>query len=710
MILFLKELKRRKVIRVGSAYIAVGWGLVQVIAEFGSGLNLPAWFNNAFIVFVLAGFPLALLLAWAFEVTPDGVTTTSSASADTPQPRLQVVDFALLGAMVVVVGIVAAGLFRDASAPTVALPAAEEPPSIAVLPFADMSDTGDQAYFSDGLSEEIMNVLAKVDGLKVASRTSAFSFKDSGKSVPEIASVLGVAHVLDGSVRKSGENLRITAQLVRAEDGFYLWSETYDRRLDDVFAIQDDVAKRILEAMELFVGAGAAQLAVERGDITAFDLVLQAREASSSYSTDALESAAVLYREAINIDPEYAPAYIGLATILMLNSDAPGGSGTRRAKEALEEAWPFLKRGRELAPDDPKGWLALALYYQYGGEFDAAEAAYQRAAEIQPNIGLNNYALLLRSMRRLQEAIAVLEDELELDPASGAVRSNLLGLYVEVGKMEEARRIVEEAARALPDEKGLFSAKRIEAFYEVASGNWANGIRLYESVLEETPGVQQVMLMLGFEYLNLRAYDEASLAGSPIIMAAAMAFQGAPELPLQQLIGIIDSGVQDPTVHTATVYFAAMAGEWGIIADKIVPAFPNERGLSACEIPGFPHDIVMVAYKRLGRQIAEDELLRCWSEVVERRREEGIHRYTADSSQSEGMLRWFRGEPDAAIATLGKAVSERRFSDPALDLRFAIAGILEDPRGREILEQYFVHINRERGKLDLEPVEIPIAP
>lgn len=711
MISFLQELKRRKVIRVGSAYIAVGWGLTQVIAEFGGGLNLPEWFNNAFIVLVLAGLPLALLLAWAFEVTPDGVATTAGAAAGTSQPRLQFIDFALLGAMIVVVAIVAAGLFRDrpprAAAPTTAEAAEDVVPSIAVLPFVDMSDTGDQGYFSDGLSEEIMNVLAQVDGLKVASRTSAFSFKGSDKGVPEIASVLGVAHVLEGSVRKSGDRLRITAQLIRAEDGFHLWSETYDRTLDDVFAIQDDVSQRILEELELLVGGGPAPVAAQRGDVTAFDLVLQAREVGSSYSTEGHERAIALYRRAIEIDSEYAPAYFGLATQLMLNSDASAGQGDRPVAEALEEAWPILERGRELAPDDPKGWTQLALYHQFNGEPDAAEAAYKRAAEIQPNIGLNNYAVLLLEQRRMREAIKVLESELELDPTSGAVRNNLVSLYVVAGQMDDARKVAEESRRALPDSKGLFSATAIEAQYEVAVGNWANGIKLYEALLEETPGVQPTMLALGWEYLNLRAYDEASLVGLPTLMAAAMAFAGAPEFPLKQLTGMIDSGVENPVIYFGAVYFAAIAGDWGLIADKIVPAFPTQGDIRNCEQRWFPIDIVMIAYRNLERDIAADELMKCW-DVIVRRWDENDFEGTPQKLNI-GMWHWFRGEPDAAYAALEDAVA-RHVSDPALDRRMAMAGMLDDPRGRAILERHFEHVNRERARLDLEPVEVPIAP
>lgn len=706
MIAFLKELKRRKVIRVGSAYIAVGWGLIQVVAEFGEPLSLPDWFNNAFIVLVLAGLPLALLLAWAFEVTPDGVATTERADADAPATQLQFIDFALLGAMVVVVGIVAMGLFRDAPARIATPQIAEGPPSIAVLPFADMSDTGDQGYFSDGMSEEIMNVLAQVDGLKVASRTSAFSFKDSDKSLPEIASVLGVAHVLEGSIRKSGNRIRITAQLIRAEDGFNMWTETYDETLDDVFAIQDDVSRRILEELELLVVGQSAPVAAPRGDALAFDIVLRAREASSDYSVSGHERAVALYRQAIEIDPGYAPAYFGLAVTIMLNSDAAGGQGDRPAAEALAEAWPILQRGRELEPDAPRGWMLLALYRLFQGEFDAAESAFLKAAELQPNIGLNNYAVLLVQQDRIAEALEVLERERELDPTAGAVRTNLVSHYLITGRMEDARRAAEEALRDI-EEKGLFSAKRTQALYVSATGEWAQAIRLYESVLEETPGVQPVAIALGYAYLSLHAYDEASLTGHPLVMMAAMAFSGGPEFPLKQVMAMVDSGVKDARVYYAAVYFAAAKEDWSLIADKLAPRFPGLGDTRGCENPFYPTPLVAIAYQELERDLAMEELLSCWENSLARRRDNGYD--NAAISADLGMWHWYRGDTDAAFVALDDAV-DQSLAEPFLDRILAYSGVLDDPRGRALLARHYEHVNRERAKLDLEAIEVPTWP
>ena len=706
MIAFLRELKRRKVIRVGSAYIAVGWGLTQIVAEFGEPLSLPDWFYNAFIVIVLAGLPLALLLAWAFEVTPDGVATTQAAAEGARGPQLQVIDFALLGAMVLVVGIVAAGLFRDSAVRIAAPTVAEGAPSIAVLPFADISDTGDQSYFSDGMSEEIMNVLAQVEGLKVASRTSSFSFKGSEKSVPEIASVLGVAHVLEGSVRKSGDRIRITAKLVRAQDGFAVWTETYDETLDDVFAIQDDVSRRILEELELLVVGESSPVTAQRGDAVAFDIMLRAREASSDYSASGLERSVALYRQAIEIDPDYAPAYFDLATIIMLNSDASGGQGDRPVAEALEEAWPILERGRELAPDAPRGWMQLALYRLFQGEFDAAESAFLKAAELQPNIGLNNYAVLLIQQNRVAEALEVRERERELDPTSGAIRTNLVSHYLLTGRREAARRAMEEALQDIT-EKGLFSAQRTQAIYLNNIGEWAQSIKVYQSVLEESPGVQAVAIELGYAYLSLHAYDEASLTGHPLIMLASMAFSGGPEFPLKQAMGMVDSGVQDARLYYAAIFFAAAKEDWRLIADKLAPRFPSLGDGRGCEHPLFPFSVVAIANQMLERDLATEELLSCWETSLALRQDNGHD--NAGMTTNLGMWHWFRGDSDAAFAALNEAV-DLTLSEPFLDRILAYSGILDDSRGRELLARHYEHVNRERGKLDLEAIEVPSWP
>ncbi len=262
---FLSELKRRNVVRIGLLYAVSGWVLLQVADVLVGLLGLPDWTLRLVGMLLLLGFPLALIFAWVYELTPEGikrerdVDRSASITSHTGQ-RLNIVIVVLL-AMAVTLLALQQFSGRDANpsgpeqaaAPVAADPpgvsVSDESPSIAVLPFINMSGDAENEYFSDGLSEELLNVLARVPDLRVAARTSSFHFKNKTGDVAEIGRELGVANVLEGSVRKSGETVRVTVQLIKVEDGFHLWSDTYDRKLDDIFAIQDDIASHVVGAL-----------------------------------------------------------------------------------------------------------------------------------------------------------------------------------------------------------------------------------------------------------------------------------------------------------------------------------------------------------------------------------------------------------------------------------------------------------------------------
>ena len=286
------ELKRRNIFRVAGVCAVVGWILMQVVAVMTPALNLPDWVDSFFAMALIIGFPVAVLLAWAFEMTPEGVKRTEhvkDADSITGQTGRRL-DFAILGGLVVVGVLVVGNRFipQRVVAPDVTVQAVAEETvedtSIAVLPFADLSPSGDQEYFSDGIAEEILNVLVRVDNLKVASRTSAFGFKgQEALGIPTIAKRLNVRHVLEGSVRKSGEMLRITAQLIDASNDKHLWSQTYDRKLttENIFAIQDEIANEIVKQLGIVMGgngSGAPIVSVKADtkNLNAYELYLQA--------------------------------------------------------------------------------------------------------------------------------------------------------------------------------------------------------------------------------------------------------------------------------------------------------------------------------------------------------------------------------------------------------------------------------------------------
>ncbi|MDH4048518.1 MAG: hypothetical protein OEW68_08700 [Gammaproteobacteria bacterium] len=326
------ELKRRNVVRVGVAYIVIGWVLAQ-IAEFAfENFGAPDWVLKTVVVILLLGLPLALFFAWAFEMTPEGVKREKDVdrSQSITHSTARKLDFLIIAALVVALGyfvwerqstVETAAVAEQADAPDSGEVSSDEPTarSIAVLPFVNMSSDQEQEWFSDGLTEELLNALARTPDLLVAARTSSFKFKGSTEDVPTIAKALGVAHILEGSVRRGGNQLRVTAQLIRASDGFHLWSQTYDRNPEDVIAIQEEIAINIATALETAMDPEALAKMVSSGtnSVAAYNAYLKglAYGAStlSTGDTYTFLGARDSFEQAIALDPEFSLAYWKLA-------------------------------------------------------------------------------------------------------------------------------------------------------------------------------------------------------------------------------------------------------------------------------------------------------------------------------------------------------------------------------------------------------------
>jgi TolB-like protein len=303
---FFAELKRRNVVRVGIAYVVIGWLLAQVAELAFDVINAPDWVFKSILIVLLLGLPLALFFAWAFEITPEGVKLekhvdrSQSITAQTGRK----LDFIIIGVLVVAVGFLLVDKFfvSESAAPVDEIIATESQ-SIAVLPFVNMS--GDEDYFADGLSEELLNLLAKIPDLKVAGRTSSFAFKGINRDLRVVGEALDVTKVLEGSVRRSGDRLRVTAQLINVADGYHIWSETYNRQMADIFDIQDDVAGAITDALQLHLTSGADR---PTQNAEAYALYLEALAMVNLQTADAFEIAAQLDR-ALLLDPNFAKAH-----------------------------------------------------------------------------------------------------------------------------------------------------------------------------------------------------------------------------------------------------------------------------------------------------------------------------------------------------------------------------------------------------------------
>ena len=344
-----EELKRRNVIRVGLVYLVVAWLVVQVADILLESFGTPEWVMKTFIAFLGLGFPIALIFAWAFEITPEGIKKEKDVDRSesiAPQTGRKL-DFAIIG-------LLAAGLIYfmathdwgksdEPGVEETAVAAGDERPSIAVLPFVNLSDDPANEYFSDGLSEELLNVLVRIKGLRVPSRTSSFQYKGTELDMRTIAEQLEVNHVLEGSVRKAGNRVRITAQLIDTASGYHLWAEDFSGELEDVFALQEETALKIAEALNLRLSP-LEQQAVQRrytDNPTAYDAYLRG-QALVEYFVDPekLEAARGHFEQALRLDPDYALALAGLATVdaeYNRNID-PNPARLQRAEEFAQRA------------------------------------------------------------------------------------------------------------------------------------------------------------------------------------------------------------------------------------------------------------------------------------------------------------------------------------------------------------------------------------
>jgi adenylate cyclase len=457
---FFAELKRRNVIRVATAYVVAAWLIVQVVETifpafgFGSGAV-----RIAVIVLVIALIPV-LVLSWVFEITPEGLRRETGLASEGARHSARRLDRFILVLLALALGYFAFDKFvLDPARDRQEIEAARQEgraeavverygdSSIAVLPFANLSADPEQEYFSDGITEEILNLLARVPGLRVISRTSAFSFKGRNVKVGDIARELNVRYVLEGSVRRARERVRITTQLIEAETDRHVWSESYERPLDDIFAIQDDIAEAVLPAIRQRV-VGQAPTAA-RTDPAAYSLYLQGVHFFLQRTAAGLDRAVEYALRALEIDPGYAPSWTLLASayINQVNlGKRPRQAGYRLAAEAVA-------RALELAPDfalahSARAWVAMAFERDYS----VAAAHFGRARTLSPNnsVVLGNNAMLALRLGRIEDALRMTERAIEVDPVSSVLYGNRSDLLIRLGRPAEAEQAARKALALTP--------------------------------------------------------------------------------------------------------------------------------------------------------------------------------------------------------------------------------------------------------------------
>ncbi len=449
---FIAELRKRNVFRVLAAYLVGAWIMVQVIGFVADAAELPAWIDSFVLIVVLLGLPIVAVAAWALELTPDGIKASGTETEVAPRP-LGPVDYVLMAAVVVVVGLFGWQMIAsprapaEQAAPEEIVADAAVARSIAVMPFVAISSTPEDIVLGDGLSEELLNVLAQFADLQVAGRTSSFSFRDQAEDIQGIGAALGVAHVLEGSVRRSDDQIRVTAQLIRVSDGFHIWSGTYDRPFADILQVQDDIVRRIAQVLTIRLGASSYDLsATSATNPAAYDQYLQGRvQWAQRQDVENRYGAIDAFQTAVDIDPGFADAWAGLARAIFYSNPPDGYS--------LDEHW---ERGKDavdhalaLDPDNAEALVALANWHLNASrDWMAAQAATERALELAPSAAYTHYGaaftyeiignmdLMTRAMRRT----------LSLDPLNVTIQGNVINRYVRAGRYADARRILAAAS------------------------------------------------------------------------------------------------------------------------------------------------------------------------------------------------------------------------------------------------------------------------
>ena len=651
---WLQELKRRRVFRALVAYGLGAFALLQVVEPVMHGLELPDWVLKVVVIGLGVGLPITIVLAWAYDVKPGGIERTRPV-AGTADGRgaarawrtLALVAIGLLLASPVVTYYL---VYRDrapgraAVAPSPAGSAAAAP-SVAVLPFVNMSGDPGNEYFSDGLSEEILNELARIPGLHVPARTSSFAFKGRAEDVGRIGAALRVATLLEGSVRREGGRVRITAQLVNAADGFHLWSQTFDRELKDVFAIQDEIAGAIASALKLKLAPAAGASAAQARATTstdAYEAYLLGRHALNQRTRASIEASIASFQRATVLDPRFAPAYADLAIATLLLGRGAATYGDVPMKEAIARARPLVERALTLAPERPEVLAAAGFMEASSGHMQQALDLYDRSLGINPSNGeLQNWRkIALEALGRYDQILAAASDAVKLDPLSKIALYNYAPMLQTFGRTAELDGVVERL-RSLDEGWGQW----VLGSLAVGRGDRARAVRhLLQAVqLGRDKAGQELAVVLA--ELGLR--QEALRVGGPGNLKVLLQlgdFTGALDLARS-------AARQDPSdTEISAALFGALYGAGRLVEAEPLAARLWETGQAGA---GFHPEllILMADSARAAGRADRASLYRDKAQrIIELCRRSGIVSEQLDLQRS--LLALYDGRNDEAVGLL----------------------------------------------------------
>jgi len=535
---FFEELKRRNVFRVGIAYLVVAWLVMQVADVVINNVGAPGWVFQIIMLVLAIGFPLALIFAWAFEMTPDGLKKEKDVdrSQSITSATGRKLDRMIIGVLAVAVVYLLLDKLvltpQEGSEPfsqqvveqtandgekralTPATPAqAKKNASVAVLPFVNMSGDADNEYFSDGLTETLLHMLANLPDLQVAARTSSFAFKGKNESIKTIANALGVANVLEGSVQKAGDRVRITAQLIRADDGFHVWSQHYDRTLDDIFAIQDEIAGDVASALGTsLLGNEVTDLhAVDTTDLDAYDDYLKGLQQQAIFSYSSLDEAENHFKKALAHDPDFDDARLALARNYLMKN----GTGLLKDDELDSKVDPLISQVRERHPDNH---LARALELAASMRvFDPGLSKEERLTQLNelrnllPLVPTEVYIRELVAGRlnwffkQPQEAVEVIQAGLLVDPLAADLYSTLGNIYRDQNQLDQAREALQRSQQLAPENPNTYA---LLALLEQDADNLPAALNWQRKAAEVDPQDHEIAGQIAEKFYSLELPEE----------------------------------------------------------------------------------------------------------------------------------------------------------------------------------------------------------
>ena len=712
---FIEELKRRNVFRIAVAYLVSAWVALQLADIVLESIEAPNWVIQAFMLAIGLGFPLALVFAWAFEMTPEGikkekdVDRSQSITHQTGQKLNRGINVALSIAVVLLLfdRFVPMGSREQPAVEPAARPAAaEQAKSIAVLPFVNMSSDTEQEYFSDGISEEILNSLARVKELKVAGRTSSFAFKGQNQDLRQIGETLGVDHILEGSVRKSGTKVRITAQLIQVDDGFHLWSDTYDREMDDIFAIQDEISTAILTELKAHLLVGEQiTVTTARADSEAYDLYLLAKQRMYERTGPTIQSAAELLDRAIAIDDTYAPAYAqrGIATLLL--SEGSGTYGEIPHEQAQSQGKLYLDKALDLDPELAEAWAGLGLYYIGGLTADSWQQAIeplQKALALNPGLinasnWLNNAYQALGKPAKAREVVM---NMIERDPLYRPGVRNAINSFNMFGQPELAMAHLDRIRPLIPNDSVIYSSEAAVLRWQ---GRFSEALTLADSAVELQSSNSVARMTRSFLWMDTHQFERVADEGEewlPIFAltvlgrteeASILAFRRAEELAdvstLFTFLNLVDRS--DEVV-------SYLEERWPDL-DSLRNDFPPYSGLG-----DFLMIDVSLAYSRTGNQQRFNEAMAHVRTVHDDLIAQGVNNMVF--SMHEASYRAMAGDLQSSLEYLDKAISQGFITTTRITDAWPYLAPLEgDPRYEAIQDRMVEHLEAERAALGLDP-------